>query len=883
MGLDTSERRSGLDAFALALSREAHNLARWPDLTWQQLHNRLPSSDEPVARAWIRARTRFGESESLVRILKGHADSVVECAVSPDGSFAVSRAEDGSLKIWDYRTGAERAAVRDTGAEDEQAQLASLFSVTAGGQAAESPACAVSPDGSFVLTRSPSGDATIRDPATGLARAMLPGGATRAWSIAAGGATVVTGDSDGYVHVWDTGSAEQRSSFKSGAASIHLCASSPAGRYLVCAGASGTGSPVLETWSEGGERLARLTGHTDRISACAVSPDDSFVATASHDGTLRVWDPDTGEQRARAQLGSPTYRKIDPHRDMGRFVERGSTGNIHRFLITPDAALIVSWASRPRKITTRYDLVTKPDGALTVWDPRTGERLATLAGHTGWVNACAVSPDGSFVVSASRDGTLGVWDPAAGRRLAVLVGHTDGVNTCAIGPDGLVLSAGDDNTIRVWDPLPGAGRPALPRHSGAVTACAMSADGSVVASASTDGTLKLWDRDSGDERATLEGHTEAVESCVASPDGSFVVSASRDGTLRVWDPSGGRPLRTLGRRRSRVTAGSPMALSADASFLVAGGRAREHGGAPVELWDPRTGERLATLRARSGRERLRGPWRTGRGESTRRHLGSIFAFAVSPDGSLIVSAGHDGMLRRWDRRGRMTGAIRTELLSWEFFDLPMAISPDGLSVVTGGGRAEGDLKLWDLTTLTRSATVPGHTGLVLACAFSPDGTAAVSQSEDGDLCVWDVPGWRLRWTKDRRYQHFAVTPDGRHVVTYSPDGLDVLDLAGGGELARLPTLGQVTALSMHAWLPLVACGDRGGNFYLLEPVGLEPGPVIVTAVDDGGGAVVVRCPRCRGAHPLQREWPGRAIACPACALELRVTPFVAGAGREVAS
>src|SRR5262249_5548271 len=78
--------------------------------------------------------------------------------------------------------------------------------------------------------------------------------------------------------------------------------------------------------------------------------------------------------------------------------------------------------------------------------------VATLQGHTARVTACAVTPDGRHVVSASDDETLKVWELASGRPMATLQGHTLRVTACAVTPDGRhVVSASDDQTLNVWE------------------------------------------------------------------------------------------------------------------------------------------------------------------------------------------------------------------------------------------------------------------------------------------------------------------------------------------------------------------------------------------------------------------------------------------------
>src|SRR5207253_2789147 len=92
------------------------------------------------------------------------------------------------------------------------------------------------------------------------------------------------------------------------------------------------------------------------------------------------------------------------------------------------------------------------DYTLKLWDAKTGAALATLTGHSWEVRACAYSPDGKHIVSASDDTTLKLWDAQAGAEIATLTGHSGSVHACAYSPDGKhIVSAAEDNTLKLWD------------------------------------------------------------------------------------------------------------------------------------------------------------------------------------------------------------------------------------------------------------------------------------------------------------------------------------------------------------------------------------------------------------------------------------------------
>ena len=192
--------------------------------------------------------------------------------------------------------------------------------------------------------------------------------------------------------------------------------------------------------------------------------------------------------------------------------------------------------------------------------------LQTLAGHSDWVKAVAIAPDGKTVISASRDDTLKIWDTETDRELKTLTGHSNSVSAVAIAPDGkTAISASRDDTLKIWDTETGRELKTLTGHSDSVTAVAIAPDGKTAISASDDKTLKIWDTETGRELKNLTGHSFSVTAVAIAPDGKTAISASSDTTLKIWNTETGRELKTLTGHSSSVTA---VAITPDGKTAI---------------------------------------------------------------------------------------------------------------------------------------------------------------------------------------------------------------------------------------------------------------------------------------------------------------------------
>jgi WD40 repeat protein len=166
-----------------------------------------------------------------------------------------------------------------------------------------------------------------------------------------------------------------------------------------------------------------------------------------------------------------------------------------------------------------------------------------------------------------------------------------------------------------------------------------------------------------------------------------------------------------------------------------------------------------------------------------------------------------------------------------------AVSPDGAWVVSAGGFNDHTLKIWDSATGAVRATLTGHTDEVKGCAVSADGARIVSTSNDGTLRIWD-----------------AATGAGRAILVQP---------------------GTLRAMAIHPFASMVACGDAGGGVSLAHVVGIDFGPLVVTATAHGN-ELRVRCPTCQHSFLIEIAWLGSEISCPreGCATRLKVNSFV---------
>ena len=537
----------------------------------------ISSSDQWIVSASHDSSMKlWRRNGTLVKDFRGHKGVVWDVCISPTTNLIASIGGDKFLMLWKFDS---TDPIKSWEAHDE-----SLLGVT------------FSSDGKMIASCGADSLIKIWD-LEGNCLHTLEGHSDSVWDISfchKGNFLASCGD-DKSIKIWNLLDDSLVKTIQT-EEEIYCINYSPNSKQIVTSGNSKTAKiwSINDDNSINDTNVISLDGHRDKIWSATFNPEGNWIATASADRTIRIWDHEGNELKTI----------------------RGHNSDVLDVVFTNNGDAILSSSS---------------DNTVRLWQLRE-EKRSTTEGHKGKVTGVCFSPTGDYLASCSTDKTVKFWDLYGNLRntFSGIYGHGDRINSVSIQPqlinsqreiDRLIASASDDRTIKLWK-RSSATKPVLTiRHKCPAHNVVFSPDGQLIASSGDDNTIKLWDL-SGQLIRNLEGHQEKILCLCFSSNGHTIASSSVDKTVRLWDIEG-QTIRVFNHYQNPVT--SVDFCPVDDLTLVS---ASSDCAQIVNLED----ENIEILRG---------------------HEDVVYSVCFSPDGQTISSASNDQTVRVWSKKGTL--------------------------------------------------------------------------------------------------------------------------------------------------------------------------------------------------------------------------------------
>jgi WD40 repeat protein/serine/threonine protein kinase len=577
--------------------------------------------------------------------LSGHRLYVFAVAFRPDGKRLATLGVEGTVRIWDPKTGRELRVIG--------------LGTTLSFAAYRPDGLHWSPDGHWLASAIGDGTVRIWDPEIGRETTRFIQNARHvAWSpdgtrIASGGPY------DLQVRPWDNRECRALEPTLKEACVVHALAWSPNSGRLAVSSYEGAGEGISVWEVTSGQKRFRQS-HAVQVRSLAFSPDGNTVAAGGKEGIVRVFDATSGVDRAALFSGFTDISSLS---------------------FRPDGRRLYAVGEGQRAVKV-FDPRREPRGrAIQPWL----DQLAALSFDDAGLRIRGISWTGGERLAADPvDGRV-IGEPPLPVTNALMYPRGD----FAFSASGRWLAAPtreDRTVVGVWDVLLGR-RVALSGSGGPVTAVAFAPDGRRLASAAIVGAkglsvVTLWDWASGRAIRTFDAWPVPIEALALSPDGCKLAAAGgtrglAPGRFAAWDVETGALLGAL----------DPVGLITSLAFHPDSVRiaAAEYAGQSVILWDLPAGTMIRNVGPRA-----------------------VTYVRFSPDGTRLAVMGFDGNVHLCDARtGQELLVLRRfgpPEGNWGYTPR-LAFCPDG-SRIAAHYAVNQSLNAWDLGSGWVLATAP---------------------------------------------------------------------------------------------------------------------------------------------------------------------------------
>src|SRR5262245_2294114 len=280
------------------------------------------------------------------------------------------------------------------------------------------------------------------------------------------------------VKLWTRPESAARLNMAASTGTVPAVAVSPDNKWIAAASADNTIKLFNLADGQPGKVLA---GHAAAVSGLQFSPDSAKLFSSSLDKSVRVWNVADGAVAGRFDVPA-AVNGIALSVDATKII-LACADNLVRVFAVPAPAIPFATPAAPIpaiRVSPDKKLVAlaEADGKITLVEVTTGKPVKQLAGHTAAVTSLAFSGNSARLVSGSADKTVRVWDVAAGTQVLALTGSAQAINAVSMHANGLQAASGAaDGQIILWKLDAAEPKPLRGYNGAAAPVSAVSPDG----------------------------------------------------------------------------------------------------------------------------------------------------------------------------------------------------------------------------------------------------------------------------------------------------------------------------------------------------------------------------------------------------------------------
>ncbi len=577
------------------------------------------------------------------------------------------------------------------------------------------------------------------------------------------------------------------------------------------------------------------------LSVARISPDGNNIATASYDGSVRLWDSRTSEPKSSELRHDSSVTKAEFSPD-SQFLATGSSNGMVRVWRVSDGTIERTPYDRKEAIEgLQYSndgrlLLTRTKTSATVYEVASGESKLDPIGLSGSIVAAAfvgLERDSPKLFLAYQDGDasqLQLWDTNTNKQIAHL--KPGSIMRAAISPDLTHAATIDHQKITLWDLANGTKKHATETKRTLISV-EFSKSGKDLLISGYNDWVQVWATDTLQPLAAPLTHYYLINGSTFVGNGERVLTWGDDSLAQIWNEKNGERIAEPMQHSNRVRFAEVGSVDEVEVFLTT----LSHGKSPNASTVPGAAQLWRIHQKTPPNDRSKGLEPTGYdgiaissdgrwlaiGKTTQEILVLETQTGLPVCGPLRVDGGAWGLSFSKDLSKLISTTSRGQVSIWSVPDgqllqepehihstiQPMELANDGKRFSTGS--VDGFLRIWSILT-GKILVEMKHGSEINSIGFSPDSRWIASAGEDHLVHIWDSQtGKRLTSLVGHRNEVMRVrfTPDGQHIVTASLDRTArIWDVGTGKVIHQLPHNGEVIDVDVSANGQWIATASR---------------------------------------------------------------------------